>query len=83
MKQVYYVLDYVTLHPNAFMIYSRSDTILVVHSDAFYNIETKACSQAEKHFFLSTFPGKASYTKNKPILVQCSIQKKICFYYRS
>eukprot|EP00804_Cyclotella_cryptica_P004234 CCRYP_014561-RA/>CCRYP_014561-RA protein AED:0.46 eAED:0.44 QI:0/0/0/1/0/0/2/0/303 len=46
-------LDYAMMHQDAMITYCTSNKILAVHSDASYLSETKACSRAGGHFFLS------------------------------
>lgn len=46
------LLDYVVTHPNVAVRFLGSDMILVVHSDALYLSESKACSRAVGHFYL-------------------------------
>ena len=45
-------LDYAATHQDAIITYKKSDMVLVVHSDASYLSEPKACSHAGGHFFL-------------------------------
>jgi hypothetical protein len=45
-------LNYCATHPNATIRYHPSDMILKVHSDASYNSEPKARSQAGGHFYM-------------------------------
>ena len=47
-------LDYAATHQDAILTYKSSDMVLVVHSDVSYLSEPKACSQAGRHFFLSS-----------------------------
>jgi hypothetical protein len=47
-------LDYAATHQDAILTYKRSDMVLIVHSDASYLSEPKACSRAGRHFFLSS-----------------------------
>jgi hypothetical protein len=53
MLKVHQFLDYAMTHPDAMITYRASNMILAVHSDASYLSETKACSRAGGHFFLS------------------------------
>jgi hypothetical protein len=46
-------LDYAMTHQDARISYRASNMILAVHSDASYLSETKACSRAGGHCFLS------------------------------
>jgi hypothetical protein len=46
-------LDYALSHPDAGITDQASDMVLAVHSDTSYLSETKACSRAGGHFFLS------------------------------
>ena len=51
-----WVLDYAASNPDATIWYHASDMVLYVHSDASYLSESKARSQADGHFFLSSQP---------------------------
>eukprot|EP00804_Cyclotella_cryptica_P029413 CCRYP_013352-RA/>CCRYP_013352-RA protein AED:0.16 eAED:0.24 QI:0/0/0/1/0.2/0.16/6/0/1158 len=53
MSKIHQFLDYAMTHPDAMITYRASNMILAVHSDASYLSETKACSRAGGHFFLS------------------------------
>ena len=47
------LLDHVATYPNYGITYRASDMVLVAHSDAGFNNESKACSRAGAHIFLS------------------------------
>jgi hypothetical protein len=50
MKKVRQFLDYASTHPDAFVTYRVSDTVLTNHSDASYLSESKARSRAGRNF---------------------------------
>jgi hypothetical protein len=54
MTQCKQFLVYAATHQDAIITYRRSDMVLIVHSNASYLSEPKACSHAGGHFFLST-----------------------------
>ena len=47
------ILDHVATYPNDGITYQSSAMILASHSDAGFNNDSKACSCAEAHIFLS------------------------------
>ena len=47
-------LNYASTHQDAVFTYTRSDMVLVIHSDASYLSKPKAQSQAGGHFFLTS-----------------------------
>jgi hypothetical protein len=51
-----HLLDYCATHPHATVRFQASDMCLHIHSDASYLSESKACSRAAGHFFLSRRP---------------------------
>ena len=53
MQKVKQFLDYAATHPNAIVTYKTSNTVLAIHSDAYYLSELKAWSRAGGHFFMS------------------------------
>ena len=67
MKKVKQFLDYAATHPDAIITYHASNMVLAGHSDASYLSETKACSRAGGHFFMS------SDTADPPQQRRCSL----------
>ena len=53
MRHTQQLLDYIATQEDAVLTYNSSEMKLVVHSDASYLSEPKACSRAGGHFFLS------------------------------
>ena len=53
MQQTQHLLDYIETKEDAVLTFNASDMKLAAHSDASYLSETKACSRAGGHFFLS------------------------------
>ena len=49
-KQIHKLLNYVTTHNNASIIYKASDTILKIHSDASYLSASNSISRAGEYF---------------------------------
>jgi hypothetical protein len=47
------LLDYVATYPNDGIVYRASDMVLCAHADASYLNETKSCSRAGAHIYLS------------------------------
>jgi hypothetical protein len=59
-QAVHLLLDYVATYPSDGIIYQASDIVLCAHLDAGFFNETKSCSRAGAHIFLSEnepFPG--------------------------
>jgi hypothetical protein len=54
MQQTLQLLDYLAMQEDTVLSYHASDMVLVVHSNASYLSEPKACSRAGGHFFLSS-----------------------------
>jgi hypothetical protein len=54
MIKVKQFLDYAFTHPDAIVTYLASDMVLAVHSYASYLLEANTCSQAGRHFFMSS-----------------------------
>ena len=54
MRHTQKLLDYIATQEDAVLTYNSSEMKLVVHSDASYLSEPKACSRAGGHFFLSS-----------------------------
>ena len=75
LAKVHQLLDYAATHPDAMITYHASDMVLAAHSNASYLSESKACSHAGGHFFLSendVFP-----TNNGAILILAQIIKHV------
>jgi hypothetical protein len=68
-------LNNAATHPDAILTYRRSDMVLVVHSDASYLSEPKACSRAGGHFFLSS--DKADPIDNGAVLNIAALIKAV------
>ena len=58
MEQTKHFLDYMWTHPDAKILYYRSNMILNVHSDAIYLTEPKSRSRVAGHYFLANQPKK-------------------------
>ena len=54
MRQTKHLLDYIATQEEDFLKFKASDMKLAAHSNASYLRETKACSRAGGHFFLSS-----------------------------
>jgi hypothetical protein len=54
MVQCRHFLNYAATHQNAIIIYEKSGTVRIVHSDTSYLSKHKARSCAGGHFFMST-----------------------------
>jgi hypothetical protein len=54
MGKIKQLLDFVASQEEAVLTYWASDMVLAVHSNASYLNETKACSRAGGHFFLTS-----------------------------
>ena len=55
-NRINHFLDYVTTHPDAKVIYHKSDTRLRIHTYAYYLTETKSRSQARGYHCFSKKP---------------------------
>ena len=66
MARTKHLLDYIASQEDAVLMYSASDMVLAVHSDAGYHSKPKARSRAGGHFFLST---NADITPNNGIIL--------------
>ena len=75
MQKVKHFLNYAATHPDAIITYRASDMVLVGHSDASYLSETKACSQAVGHFFMSN--DSADPPNNGAVLTIAQIIKNV------
>ena len=53
MQNVHQLLDYAATHPDAIIAFHASDMVLTGQSDAYYLLESKACSRIGGHFPLS------------------------------
>jgi hypothetical protein len=77
------LLDYCATHPNATIVYHRSDMILHADSDASYLSLPKARSRAGGHFYLSAtpmYPNKAPTTApphNGPLHTVCNKMQNV------
>ena len=60
------MLDYLATYPNDGIVYRASNMILAAHSDASFHNESKGCSQAGAHIFLSEDDPVPQW--NRPIL---------------
>jgi hypothetical protein len=58
MKKVRQFLDYASTRPDAIVTYHASDMVLAGHSNALNLSNSKACSQAGGHFFISNNTAK-------------------------
>jgi hypothetical protein len=58
MKKVQQYLVYPSTHPDAIVTYHTSDMVLAGHSNTVYLSESKACSRAGGHFFMSSNSAK-------------------------
>jgi hypothetical protein len=58
MKKVRQFLDHASTHPDAIVMYHASEMVLAEHSNALYLSESKACSRAGRHFFMSNNTAK-------------------------
>jgi hypothetical protein len=72
-----WLMDYAACNPLSIIRYHASDMVLYVHSDASYLSETRACSRAAGHFFLSDTPvDPAAPPVNLPVstvpYIQCA-----------
>ena len=67
------LLDYVATYPNDGTIYRSSSMILVAHSDAGFNNESKGRSRAGAHIFLSEDDPEPRW--NGPLLTIAQIIK--------
>ena len=77
-RKLLHLLDYVATHPNAVIIYHKSDMVLHVDSDAAYLVLPEACSRLAGHYFLSTDPGLTrTVLPNGPILTECRTIKHV------
>jgi hypothetical protein len=47
------LLNYISTYPNDGIVYRASDMVLCLHADAGYLNETRSCSRAGEHIFLS------------------------------
>jgi hypothetical protein len=69
------LLDYASTHPDAIFTFHASDMVLMGHSDASYLSESKACSWAGRHFFMSN--NTAKLPNNGTILTIAQIIKAV------
>jgi hypothetical protein len=86
MRIITDLLNYCLTHPNAVILYTKSDMVLYVESDASYLLESKARSRYACYHYLSSTeppppqPGQPPHPAprlNGPINVPCKIMREI------
>ena len=76
LQKVHQLLDYVATYPNATLIYTPSEMILKIHSDASYLSEPKAKSRFGGHYYLGSKPLHAT-TINGAVHNTASLLKNV------
>ena len=77
MTAAHQLLDFVATHPNSTIIYSASDMILHVHSDASYLSAPKARSRIAGFFHLTRNPHNSHNFFNAPIHIECKVLRPV------
>lgn len=79
MDTITTLLNYCATHPNAKVLYSASDMILAIESNALYLSVSKAHSCAARYYFLPNKRTNASqsYAHNGAVHVMCQIMNGV------
>ena len=77
MKELQHFFNYAATHPDAKIVYKRSDMILHIYTDASYLTAAQAKSRAGGYFYLSNQHYDPHGELNGSIYIECSVMKNV------